>query len=75
MDEPLLYDTREAARLLSLSAMTLKLYRMKGGGPKYIKVRGRAQKGQAVRYTREALIEWVRLQPEVSNTLEAQLTK
>ena len=45
--------TREAAALLRLAPRTLERYRVKGGGPRYLKI------GGAVRYTRLDLLEWV----------------
>ena len=46
-------DTREAAALLTISARTLQRYRLKSGGPRYLRIGGR------VRYARADLLEWV----------------
>ena len=45
--------TREAAALLTLATRTLERYRVKGGGPRYLKI------GGTVRYARLDLLEWV----------------
>ena len=45
--------TREAAALLTLSPRMLERYRVKGGGPRYLKIGGN------VRYARADLLEWV----------------
>ena len=45
--------TREAAALLTLSPRMLERYRVKGGGPRYLKI------GGSVRYARADLLEWV----------------
>ena len=45
--------TREATALLTLASRTLDRYRVKGGGPRYLKI------GWAVRYARADLLEWV----------------
>jgi len=69
----ILFDTPMAAALLSLSADMLERYRSEGGGPKYLKIRGRGRTGWNVRYTREALVAWVGTQTEVSNTADAAM--
>jgi excisionase family DNA binding protein len=56
--EALLNDI-EAARLLSLSSRTLQAWRLKGGGPPFVRL------GRAVRYQRAALAKWME-----SNTVD-----
>ncbi len=50
--EPLL-NTEEAARILRYSRRTLEALRVKGGGPAYVKLRGRAL------YRREDLLAFI----------------
>jgi excisionase family DNA binding protein len=45
----------EAAHLLGFSVRTLQAWRVRGGGPRFVKVSARC-----VRYQREDLEEWVR---------------
>jgi hypothetical protein len=54
----------QAAIFLGVSARTLQAWRVRGGGPPYVKV------GRAVRYQRRALIEYQRANT-VANTTEA----
>jgi predicted DNA-binding transcriptional regulator AlpA len=49
-----LLDEKEAATLLGLSHRTLQAWRLKGGGPPYIKMSARA-----VRYSVRDLTTWV----------------
>jgi hypothetical protein len=67
--EPLLYDTKGAASVLSVSAGFLEQLRSTGRGPEFIKVEGRGKRSFAVRYTPDALRAWVEQQsnPQVSN--------
>ena len=51
-DEPLLTD-EEAAELLSIKKGTLRIWRLRGFGPPFIKLR------QSVRYERKTLREWI----------------
>ncbi len=44
--------TREAAALLTLAPRTMERYRVRGGGPRYLKI------GRTVRYPRLDLLEW-----------------
>ena len=48
-----LLNERQAAALLSLSIRTLQSWRLRGGGPKFIRA------GRAVRYRRRDLTEWI----------------
>jgi len=55
--QPLLLNTREAARLLSLSPSTLRDMRRSGDGPAFVTfTRGKAGR---VRYRVDVLQEWV----------------
>lgn len=45
--------TKEAARIVKLSPRTLENQRLRGGGPRYIKL------GGAVRYRIQDLEEWI----------------
>lgn len=56
-------DTREAARLTGLAEGTLANLRVRGGGPKFLKL------GRAVRYSRSAIDAWLAAH-EVSSTSE-----
>ena len=47
-----LLSTPEAAVLVEFSAITLKRYRSKGGGPRFLRL------GRSIRYTRTDLLEW-----------------
>lgn len=49
-----LLKTREVAALLNIGFSTLEIMRMKGKGPKYVKL-GK----HTVRYRKEDVIEWV----------------
>lgn len=59
---PLLTE-RQAADLLALSPRTLQAWRVRGGGPSYIKL------GSAIRYDAEALTAWIAEQQR-ANTIE-----
>lgn len=48
-----LLTTREAAKELSCSTQKLEIARMKGGGPRFLKL------GRSVRYSRADLEQWV----------------
>jgi excisionase family DNA binding protein len=52
MDDPKL-TTREAAEYLGLAANTLEIWRLKGRGPRFLKL------GRPVRYAKSDLDEWV----------------
>ncbi len=56
---PLLTE-RQAADLLALSPRTLQAWRIRGGGPAFIKL------GSAIRYDAEALTAWVAEQQRVN---------
>lgn len=47
------FDTPAAAEYLGISAATLELLRVRGGGPSYVKLK------RLVRYRRAALDEWL----------------
>ena len=49
-----LIDEREAARFLGYTTRALQNWRVRGGGPRFVKVSSRS-----VRYRRRDLIEWV----------------
>jgi hypothetical protein len=59
---PLLTE-RQAADLLALSPRTLQAWRVRGGGPAFIKL------GAAIRYDADALAAWVAEQQR-ANTIE-----
>lgn len=48
-----LIDEREAARFLGYTVRALQNWRVRGGGPRFVKVSGRS-----IRYRRRHLIEW-----------------
>jgi predicted DNA-binding transcriptional regulator AlpA len=54
MTKDALLNPEEAAEFLGFSATTLQQWRCKGGGPRYIKIRGRL-----VRYWQSDLDNWV----------------
>jgi len=56
----------EAARIIGFSVRALQGWRLKGGGPRYVKVSGRA-----IRYRRRDLIAWADARLR-SNTSEAR---
>jgi len=60
-----LMDEREAAEFLGYSVRALQNWRVRGGGPRFVKVSGRS-----VRYRRRDLIIWIE-ERTVSNTTEA----
>jgi excisionase family DNA binding protein len=62
-DDVLLTEV-QAAEYLALSVRTLQAWRVRGGGPPFVKV------GRAVRYARGALIAYA-LEHTVSSTTEA----
>lgn len=57
-----LIDEKEAASYLCYSVRALQNWRVRGGGPHFIKVSGRS-----VRYTRRDLQDWI-AQKRVANT-------
>jgi hypothetical protein len=64
LDADASWDESQAAIFLGISVRTLQAWRVKGGGPPYVKI------GRSVRYQRRALIEFQR-QHTVSPTAEA----
>jgi len=70
--DSLLFDTKKAAEMLSVSPDFLERLRVDGGGPRFKKFlgRGRGRYG-IVRYTRQALEDWINQQAEYANTSEA----
>jgi len=52
----ILFRTAEAAKYLNLKKATLEAWRCRGGGPAFIRYGG---KGAAVRYSKEALDEYI----------------
>jgi Helix-turn-helix domain len=58
----------QAANFLGISVRTLQAWRVRGGGPPYVKI------GRTVRYQRRALIEFQRVHT-VSSTTEADARK
>ena len=52
-DPDSLINERQAAALLSLSIRTLQSWRLRGGGPKFVRA------GRAIRYRRRDLMEWM----------------
>jgi predicted DNA-binding transcriptional regulator AlpA len=57
-------NENEAAQFLGLSSRTLQAWRVRGGGPPYVKI------GRAVRYQRRALVNFQE-QHTVTSTTEA----
>jgi hypothetical protein len=55
-------DERQAATFLNISPRTLQAWRVKGGGPQFVKV------GAAVRYRVEDLLGWVEEQNRASTS-------
>lgn len=58
-----IFRTPGAALYLGLSPATLEKKRLKGGGPKFISLGGRA-----IGYTQEDLDDWIQSQPRKSRT-------
>jgi hypothetical protein len=59
---PTVLDTRGAADLLGVSARTLEGFRVRGGGPRFVKI------GGAVRYRLASLEEYLRHQERASTS-------
>ncbi|WP_295885436.1 helix-turn-helix domain-containing protein [uncultured Thiohalocapsa sp.] len=57
-----LLDEKAAAALLSFSPRTLQMWRVRGGGPKYLKL------GSAVRYHPDDLATWIEEQTRSNTT-------
>lgn len=68
MDPDAACNEMHAAALLGVSVRTLQAWRVRGGGPPYVKI------GRAVRYQRRALIEFQQ-QHTVTSTTEADARK
>lgn len=69
MEETQLLNTKEAAKLLSITPSWLIQKRGIGGGPPFIKLSG------AVRYKKKALMEWLDALPELKSTAQAKIKK
>jgi excisionase family DNA binding protein len=54
MDHVILLTERQAAQRLTVAVKTLQAWRVRGGGPKFVKL------GRSVRYTEQDLEEYVR---------------
>ena len=67
-DPDTLMPEAEAARLLAVSQRTLQAWRLRGGGPLFVKA------GRAVRYRRRDLISWMDANA-VASTSEATTCK
>jgi len=59
---PTVLDTRAAADFLGVSARTLEGFRVRGGGPRFVKI------GGAVRYRLASLEEFLRQQERTSTS-------
>jgi predicted DNA-binding transcriptional regulator AlpA len=64
-DPDRLIDEREAAGFLCYSVRALQNWRVRGGGPRFVKVSGRS-----VRYRRRDILAWIEERTR-SNTSEA----
>jgi predicted DNA-binding transcriptional regulator AlpA len=64
-DPDRLVDERQAAEFLAYSVRALQNWRVRGGGPRFVKVSGRS-----IRYRRRDLIDWIEARLR-SNTSEA----
>jgi excisionase family DNA binding protein len=51
--EPILLTEQQAAQVLTVKVKTLQAWRVRGGGPKFIKL------GRCVRYSRDSLLEFL----------------
>jgi len=60
----ILLTEQEAARRLTVSVKTLQAWRVRGGGPRFVKV------GRLVRYTEPSIEEFIRLHT-ISSTAES----
>jgi excisionase family DNA binding protein len=63
----LLLTEKQAARLLGFSERTLQAWRVRGGGPRFVKVSARC-----VRYRQDDLDEWVRMRLRTSTSDEGR---
>lgn len=61
-------DTKEAARILGISHRTLENFRLRGGGPAYVRV---GAGGKLVRYRLSALSAWMDAHTASSTSEEA----
>ena len=61
---PVVLGEREAAEFVALSKHTLRAFRVKGGGPRFIKI------GRRVVYKRRDLQEWIESMETYENTSE-----
>ncbi|MEA2599771.1 MAG: hypothetical protein QOF89_763 [Acidobacteriota bacterium] len=59
---PTVFDTRAAAAFLGVSARTLEGFRVRGGGPRFVKI------GGSVRYRIASLEEYLRQQERASTS-------
>jgi excisionase family DNA binding protein len=62
-----LHRTDEAANRLSVAVSTLEAWRVRGGGPEFIKL------GKAVRYSDEALEKFLTSRTRTSTSQEARV--
>jgi len=60
-DPDQLLTEREAASLICYSQRALQNWRLRGGGPKYVKVSARS-----IRYQRRDVVEWIESRKRVS---------
>ena len=58
-----LLNEQEAAKSLSYSVRALQNWRVRGGGPKYVKVSARS-----VRYRRRDLIRWIEMRTRANSS-------
>lgn len=63
-----LLDTRDVAKLFGMSEVTLRKWRIKGDGPRFVRL------GRAVRYLRSSVDAWMSAR-EFANTTEADVAE
>jgi len=69
METPIQMSSPDAAKSLGIATYTLRAWRMKGTGPQYTKIGGRAY------YAMTDLDAWVASHPRYRNTAEAAVAK
>lgn len=62
MPEPALWDDERLAERLSVARQTPRVWRLRGGGPPFIRI------GRRPRYRPEDVEEWLNSQPRYQNT-------
>lgn len=73
INTPKIYTTEEAAKILHRRPQTLRLWRVRGGGPPYTRYSGNPGHGP-VGYPEDLLLDWLNSRTYRSTSDEAQAT-